>query len=135
MGPRVTRNLFSVEPSEGWHHQLDPECLTLTVSPEGGAFQLSAARKAAAPIALREVLEMASEEVNVTGTPVPVAFGAFTGFSVSYQRENSLRRRFWLAQGHLLVFATYNGSADVGAAEEPAVEAMLATLRPENGAA
>jgi hypothetical protein len=88
-----------------------------------------------APITQAEVRGMASHDRGLMGKAFPVAIGSFKGLSVRYQHEGAFWRRFWLAQGHLLVFATYNGPPEVSATEEPAVEAMLSTLRPEDGAA
>jgi hypothetical protein len=134
MTSRVGRDWFSLEPKDGWQAEQHPECVTLTAAPEGGSFQLSAARKEASPISPAEVREMAALNRNVMGKAFPVVIGGFKGLSVRYQYEGSFWRRFWLAQGHLLVFATYNGPPEFSAAEEPAVEAMLGTLRAENGA-
>jgi hypothetical protein len=135
MAPRVSRDWFSLEPEAGWLAEQHPECITLTASPEGGSFQLSAARKEASPIALAEVREMASHNQSFMGEAFPVVIGGFKGLSVRYQHEGSFWRRFWLAQGHLFIFATYNGPPEYCAAEESAIEAMLSTLRTEDGAA
>jgi len=135
MTPRVGRDWFSLELSAGWKAEQHTECVTLTTSPDGGSFQLSAARKEASPINRAEVREMASHDATLMGKAFPVAMSSFKGLSVRYQHEGAFWRRFWLAQGHLLVFATYNGPPESSVAEEPAVEAMLGTLRPENGAA
>jgi hypothetical protein len=135
MTPRVGRDWFSLEPKAGWQAEQHPECVMLTAAPDGGSFQLSATRKEASPIKRAEVREMASLNQSLMGKAFPVAMGGFKGLSVRYQHEGSFWRRFWLAQGHLLVFATYNGPPEFSATEEPAVEAMLGTLRPENGSA
>jgi hypothetical protein len=135
MIPRVGRDWFSLELRAGWKAEQHPECITLTASPAGGSFQLSAARKEASPVNRAEVRQMASHDSKLMGKAFPVAMSTFKGLSVRYQHEGAFWRRFWLAQGHLLVFATYNGPPEFRATEEPAVEAMLGTLRPEDGAA
>jgi hypothetical protein len=131
---RIGREWWSLEAKPGWSVVQDPECLTLTKSDQG-AFQISAARRPDTPASLEELRKAAEREAGVMGKPIPVALGGFRGFSVSYEKEGTFWRRYWISKGRLWVFATYNGSPRVRSAEEPEVEEMLATLRANNGAA
>ena len=131
---RIGTGWWSLEAKPGWIAVEEPECVTLTKSDQG-AFQLSAARRPDSPATLKELQEAAEREVNLWGEPFPVVLGGFRGFSVSYEKEGSFWRRFWISRGRLWIFATYSGSPRVRSAEEPEVEEMLASLRAGNGAA
>ncbi len=134
---RVGRDWWSLDLLNGWHATDEPECLTVVRDLQsGGAFQLSAARKDAGSISSAEVKAMASAAPELMGKPFTVRFGAFRGFSVAYADATGTSwRRYWLAEGRLLVFATYNGPSTVREREVAGVEAMLTTLQSSHGAA
>lgn len=103
------------------------DCLTLTAS-EDGAFQLSGAIKKGGAVDLSEIRAFYQSEL-AAGESGLVTAGEFSGYSVEFQEDDVLWRKYWLAAGCVLVLATYNGTEDAMAREMPEVERMLNTLR------
>jgi hypothetical protein len=113
---------------DGWQAYYDAECLTLEPFEKDAAFQLSAMVKAQGSITESEVEIQAHRIGAVSGPPIHAEFGGFNGWTVSYADKDVLWRRYWLALGNLLVFATLNGSSQSWQRRETDVEAMLSTL-------
>ena len=113
---------------DGWLVTEHPECLTLTRSAHG-AFQLSSAVKTQGTILPSEVEAQARKGTPETARSMPFEAGEFFGFTSGCEEGDTHWQRFWLAHRNILVFATYNGSPAAWRSEQPAVLAMLATLR------
>jgi len=63
---------------------------------------------------------------------VQVAYGQFSGFTASFQKDDLMWKEWWLRAGRLMVYATYNvvaHSLDAAVNEQADVETMLATLK------
>jgi hypothetical protein len=119
---------WELQLADGWSVVEHPECLTIA-STDSGAFQLSAAVKAHGVISSSEVETQCREGTPANAKAFPVEAGEFLGLTVGYEQENTHWQRFWLANGSLLVFATYNGLHNAWRSEQSAVYAMLASLR------
>jgi hypothetical protein len=120
---------WEIQLTDGWEADEHPDCLSITRPDGGGAFQVSAAVKTVGAIQPVEV-----EQQSRQGTPegaVPKAFiaGSFSGLGVGYVEEDTHWQRFWLADGNVLIFATYNGLPEAWESERVDVYAMLASLR------
>jgi hypothetical protein len=112
----------------GWRSHDDPECLTVTKSSDG-AFQLSAALKSGGVIAAEEIADVYRETIPPGAAFDTASFGAFAGYSSHYVDGDAHWHKFWLCHGSLLVFATYNGTAEAWRSEGEEVRGMLNSLR------
>jgi hypothetical protein len=127
--PWVGGTWWELSLAQGWAAQDDPECLSLTKSDDGGAFQLSAAVKSQGPIQQEEIKEFYQSRVPTQSKLQQASFGSFQGFVAHYIEDEAIWYKFWLANGSLLVFATYNGTEDAWMAEKDDIYAMLGSLR------
>jgi len=128
---------WSIEVPPGWHARGDDACATFQATPSIGAFQISSAQKGTNPITDADLEEFALGEIPEGARLVEVAYGRFTGFTSSFQKDDSMWREWWLRAGGLMVYATYNvatRNSDAAVAEQADVESMLATLRPKGDA-
>ena len=125
--PWVGRNLWELKLSPGWDAQDDDECLTLTKS-DDGAFQLSGAVKQSGLVSQAD-LRSYEDTVPLGGSFEAYSAGLFQGFTSSFTEEQTLWRKYWVAHRSLLIFATYNGTADAWRSEEKEVNRMLCSLR------
>jgi len=112
----------------GWVAQDDPECLTLTKS-EHGAFQLSAAVKSQGTIQQEELREFHQSRIPAQSKLQPMTYGSFQGFFTNYIEDEAIWYKYWLANGSLLVFATYTGTEAAWMAEKNDIQEMLGSLR------
>lgn len=97
-----------------------------------GAFQISSARKEGSPITDADLGEFATNRIPEGVRLVEVAYGSFSGFTACVQKDEVVWREWWLRAGRLMVYATYNVTADrveTAAKERTDVENMLAALR------
>jgi len=60
-------------------------------------------------------------------------FGEFEGIAYEYTEGKVTWRRWFLRWGQILLFVTYNGTAEAAERERTAVEQLLSTVRPEVG--
>ena len=120
---RYEASWWSLELPEGWSVHDDPECATFTSANLKGVLQLSAYRKDL-DIGDGELFEMADEQPE----PESVEIGLFTGLCNTRETEGLRRKKWWLARGRTLIFATYNGPLRSADAEIQATEELLKTL-------
>jgi hypothetical protein len=128
----VARASFAVSVPAGWAVRDDPECLTL-VGGDDGAFQLSSARKSAGPIDLDELRTFYEPTVPEHGAFEPHEANSFSGFVATFMAGNVLWRKYWLACGNVLVFATYNGAALSWSRDQADVIKILKSLTVARG--
>jgi hypothetical protein len=110
---------------DGWNARYDPECITITPFDNQAAFQLSAMVKKDGFVSDGEVRRQARTD---KGLPSETVFGQFKGLFVVYAEGDTVWRRYWIAKGSVLVFATYNGAPSSWEKHKGDVESMLATL-------
>lgn len=128
---RVGWQSWSLEVSDEWSVTDHPECLSLTLSDEG-ALQVSSARKQDGFVEEQDLL-FPEEERESWGKWKPVHCGEFDGIVYEYTQEEIVWRRWFLRNGPVLLFVTYNGTADAAKREAAAVSIVLNTVRPEAG--
>jgi len=123
---------WSVEVPPGWHAHRDEECATFQGSPSIGAFQIGSAQKEVGPITDADLEELALDRIPERVQLVQVAYGQFSGFTASFQKDDLMWKEWWLRAGRLMVYASYNvvaHSLDAAVNEQADVETMLATLK------
>jgi len=124
----VGRTWWELQLLPGWEAIDSAECLTITRSADG-AFQLSGAVKTASAILMSELEDMRQKEVASHAEHTILNTGQFQGVAASYIEEGTLWKKFWLAHGNLMVYATYNGFPTTWALESTDVMAMLNSIR------
>lgn len=100
---------WSLEVSDSWVATDDSDCLTLERS-DRGAFQLSSARKRTGNVLPEELLQFAEDG---WGNPTPAKYSSFDGVVFDYTEDAIRWRRWFLRADATLLFATYNGEAEV----------------------
>lgn len=115
-----------------WDADQDDDCLTFTCADDGGAFQLSSARKSEGSVTagdidwcLQHYMAGLKGEWSI---PAPVAFGDFSGQHISATIDGTFWSWWILGCGPVLLRASYNGPPAFISAELPHVESMLGTL-------
>ena len=92
---------------------------------------MSSARKEAGDVTDADIDDSVRDGKKSWGAATPTKAGAFKGSSVSYFEDGSFWSRWWLRNGPILLFATYNGPPEEKAKELPGIETMLQSLRAE----
>jgi hypothetical protein len=128
---RVGWQSWSLEVSDEWSVTDHPECLSLTLSDEA-ALQVSSARKQDGVVAEQDLL-FQEEERELWGKWKPVQCGEFDGIVYEYSQEAIVWRRWFLRNGPILLFVTYNGTPEAAKREGAAVSTVLNTARAEAG--
>jgi hypothetical protein len=123
---------WSVSLPKGWTGQHNPECATFQADGSRGAFQISAVEKSHGSVTDEDLLEFASNDLAERAMLSPVAYALFSGFSLRKVRDDVLWIKWWLRCETLMVFATYNESADIGEADLPAVNYILGSLKAKD---
>jgi hypothetical protein len=121
--PRYEALWWSIELSDGWSVNDDPECATFTSVKVKGVLQLSAYRNDS-DIGEGELFELADEEP----APESVELGLFTGLCNTHDAEGLRWKKWWLARDRTLIFVTYNGPVRSADGEIRATEKLLKTL-------
>ena len=119
---------WQITPLPGWVVVDDEECLGLVKSEEG-AFQLSSAIKSDGTTNLVDLEAFYRPTIPIGATFHPVTFGDFSGYVAEFLDIDTMWRKYWLLEGNLLVFATYNGSPKAWKSERGDVHHMLGSLR------
>ena len=127
---RIGSDSWSLDLAPGWTARQEADGVSITASARGGVFRLSAMRKSIGTVDEVELEEMASRSPEM-GLPRKVKVGEFSGFAVAYRNAEGLWRRYWLANGNVILLAHYLGPPSSFALEERSVRAMLGTLSRE----
>ena len=130
MTPDVSGEWWSLSLATGWEAEVDEYCVTIA-QPDGvGALQVSAYKKRDGSIASRDDLLEATElEPHQFQHLGELSCGDFHGFQLVYAQGDVFWRRFWLANGEVMVFVTYNCEKQHQDQELAPVNEMLASLR------
>ena len=119
---------WSLEVLPDWMVEDDPDCLTI-YHPNGvGAFQLSSGKKKEGNVTLEDLEFYSKPE---WGQYKNCEFGEFNGHVYTFIKDNSFWCWWILANGPVLLRATYNSEASDKDIEIPKIEQMLQTLKRE----
>ena len=111
----------------------DASCVTISSPHLPGVLQLSGARKDTGDVDTDDLLDFAQDDIAIAGQPATVALPAFKGLSLTLEADGVTVRKWWLASGRLLVFATYTSQRAIGLPDLKEVTDLLSTLRPNSG--
>ena len=129
---RTARNSWSLD-AGAWRVTDSPECVTFTPPSDQAALQVSASRREAGQVSESDLRSMAERTAAKYGVPVEVTqLGHFAGFAVEFEEPGHHWRRWWVAHGRSLLFITYNTAPVNRSVDRGAVDAILASLRPQS---
>jgi hypothetical protein len=123
-----TSPFWSVSLPPTWQGESDPECATFVSDKRLGALQISSARKDGG-VTDDDLHDFAGEHLANGAKTKPVTAGAFTGFTFAYGDGENYWRKWFLRHGSLAVFVTYNCPVKHMHQEDPAVEAIVGSLK------
>ena len=128
---RLRQAGWSIDPG-AWSVANDPECLTVCPPANDAALQISSSWKTAGKVLPSDVADMAQKTANRFGkNPSPATCGTFVGLTLEYADGGHSWRRWWVANGHRLLFVTYNAAAAEPDKHRQAVDRILSTLVAE----
>jgi hypothetical protein len=129
---RISQGSWSLEKHPLWDAVHDEDCLTLTCTDDGGAFQLSSARKSNGNVTDEDidwcVRDCADGTNGEWSHPTPVVFGAFGGSHIAATLDGVFWTWWIIGCGPVLLSASYNGPPSYAKLELQHVESMLGTL-------
>ena len=119
---------WSVRLPEDWQAAEDENCVTFSRKNSTSALQISAARKEAGSITDEELDDFATERLPVGTRPCRVNVGGLTGFYAERIENGVFWREWWLRQGRLIVYATYNVDENLKETESTIAQNILESL-------
>jgi hypothetical protein len=119
---RIRRGSWSIERHPDWDATEHPECLTLTLSDDGGALQLSSARKGQGSVTAGDIQWCIDNLQGAWSHPSAVSLGDFSGSSVSGLINDTFWTWWIVGCGPVLLRASYNGPPAAKSLELPQVE-------------
>jgi len=125
---RVGWSAWSIDILPEWENEDDPECLTI-YHPNGvGALQLSSAKKQEGSVTQEDLDFHTKQE---WGNPSKCTFGDFAGQAYKFVSEDSFWFWWILANGSVLLRASYNCEIQDKNVEIEEINNMLKTLKRE----
>jgi len=129
----VSSKSWTLDLAPGWVAEPEEQCVTIT-HPDGvGALQVSAHRRKGSPLSREDILEATELEPEALKHLAEQKWGAFRGFQLVYSDGEAFWRKWWLANGNVLLFVTYNCEMAHEDDELGAVNAMVQSLRSVRG--
>jgi hypothetical protein len=117
-----------MESHSAWDATHDEECLTLTCSDDGGALQLSSARKEEGVVTHDDIQWCIANLQGAWSPPCAVDLGDFSGSHVTAEIDGVCWSWWIVGCGPVLLRASYNGPPAAAAVEMPQVLSMLRSL-------
>lgn len=121
---------WSVELPAGWSAHVDGNCATFCADPPLGVLQISGARKDTGVVTDQDLTEFTEERITPGVRLDGATFATFSGATAKYQKDGLFWQEWWLRSKHIMVYVTYNVIQESEAAEQVAVQGILASLRP-----
>jgi hypothetical protein len=95
---------------------------------DGGALQISAARKEAGIVTDRDLQEFARDRLIAGAAFEPVGFRECSGFTTRYRKDGVSWQEWWLKSEHLMIYASYNVVPEKEYLEQDDVASILSSL-------
>jgi len=118
----------------GWSARGEDKCATFQSNASPGILQISSALKETGPITDSDLREFAVEEIRPGEQLVSVKYNALSGFYAAFEKDNLLWQEWWLRAGNLMIYATYNLTAQWqgdAITEQQRVKGILESLEPK----
>ena len=112
----------------GWRSEPNEACHAAVPDHGVGALQFSSARKGDQAVTEADLLEFAQDDLEGRQSG-EVTSGDFTGITVEFTSEGVYWRKWWLRNGSVLLFVTYNCVAGEEGSEATAIDMILGSLR------
>jgi hypothetical protein len=111
-----------------WTSQTDEECESISLPDGVGALQISTARKDS-DVTDDDLQDFAEKDNDAEAELVATQMGAFRGVEFTHDADGTYWRRWYLRNGRIALFATYNCNIDDKGKEDHDVNQMLSSLR------
>jgi len=129
MNKYVSTN-WSLNLAEGWVSEFDDDCHTF-YHPEGvGALQISA-YTIETPVTDEDLIENTGLDEDGIAHLGKNDWGQFHGYQLIYGVDNTFWRKWWLRNGNVLLFVTYNCDAQDTDIESTTINNIMASLSVE----
>jgi hypothetical protein len=120
---------WSVELPPNWRGYPDADCTTFrTQMFDGGALQISAARKDTGLVTDQDLQEFACDRLAAGAVFDSVRFRECSGFTTRYRKDGVSWQEWWLKSEHLMIYATYNVVPEKEYVEQDDVASILSSL-------
>ena len=120
---------WSLDLPAPWNVEEKKDRVAITSEDYVGVLQISAYRREGNEVTNDDLLHFAEDEL-VEGVELQnIICGEFTGIGISYLVDGSYWRKWWLWRGALLLYVTYNCSAEQRFVEMDTVDQMMNSLR------
>lgn len=120
---------WSIKLPVNWQPDEEENCVTFTAENGVGALQISAYRHDNKDVTYKDLLGFAEDKL-VEGVELQnITCGEFTGIGISYLVDGNYWRKWWLWRGSLLLYVTYNCSAEERLVEMDSVDQMMSSLK------
>jgi hypothetical protein len=117
---------------EDWLAETMDECASFSQKQGVGCLQISAYQNLDRSVAHEDLQEFSWEEMQEQPALHPVRCGSFTGFAIVQAADQEWWRKWWLRNGNLLLFVTYNCREESRGKEDAVVDSILETLKPKS---
>lgn len=129
MTERYKSAWWSLELPAAWNIEEAQDCVSFISENEVGALQISAYRRKGKDVTNDDLLHFAEDEL-IEGVELQnITCGEFTGIGITYLVDDDYRRKWWLWSGSLLLYVTYNCSAEKRFVEMDTVDRMMTSLK------
>jgi len=120
---------WSVELPPNWRGYPDADCTTFRAHMfDGGALQISAARKETGIVTDQDLQEFAHDRLVAGAAFDPVGFRECSGFTTRYRKNGFSWQEWWLKSEQLMIYATYNVAPEKEHVEQGDVASILSSL-------
>ncbi len=113
---------------DDWISETEEECVSIYHPNGPGMLEISASLQPEI-ISDDDLMALTDEHLEKGAHPEKTTIGDFSGIELSYEDDGVFWREWYLRQGELLLFATYNCDTGDEEKEEGMLDVILATLR------
>ena len=118
-----------MEVASGWLAGESPECITFCREDGMGALQISAYKHESGIVPVDDVCDFIRDELPDEVIFQQMSCGEFIGSGLEYVDDGKFWLKRWLRSGPVLLYVTYNSSAEDCSLEMDDVNRMITTLK------
>lgn len=124
-----TSEWWTIPIVDDWKVERADSCVSI-YSPNGfGPLQISAYKKLKGNVSKKDLLETIRLTDEIKKNLTEQQCSDFYGFQIDYSEKDIFWRKWWLAAGNVILFATYNCELPVKDRESGSVNSMMASLK------
>ena len=124
----VQTEWWCIELPDEWSAEMEDDCVSITDCDNVGTIDISAVRKEGGLVGQQDLLDLAADLVADDIQFQPVTIAGAEGVLFEYEQEGVTWREWYLAQGTLVLYATYNTEVEHAGLDDALVDEILSTL-------